>query len=114
MRNKYFEKGESVMAESERKVFLHGQSGRTAYGIKEYTVDDASGVSELPVDVHIGSSCLVISTGEIYMLNSQRNWIKVPSTGGSGGGSAEEPQALTEEEIMALINGETEGENDGE
>ena len=99
------------MAESENKVFLYGQRGKPIYGIKKYTVDDASGVSELPTDVHIGSSCLVISTGDIYMLNSQREWVQVPGAGGSGGdSSAEEPEALTAEEIQAIIHEENGGD----
>lgn len=95
------------MAESAIKVFLYGQGGRDAYGIKKYIVDDASGVSELPTDAKVGSSCLVIATGDIYMINSQKEWVKLTAaSGGSSSGGSEESgaEALTAEEIQAIIN----------
>ena len=73
------------MAESASKVWLYGQHGKLAYGIKQYIVDDESGISELPKDVHVGSSCFVIATGAIYVLNSEKKWIKAISGSSSSG-----------------------------
>lgn len=99
------------MADSQVRAFLYGQRGKPVYGVKKYTIDDASGISELPTDAHIGSSCLVLATGEVYMLNSQKEWTKLPNTGGSSGdSSAEEPEALTAEEIQAIIHEENGGD----
>lgn len=100
------------MADSQVRAFLYGQRGKPVYGVKKYTIDDASGISKLPTDAHIGSSCLVLATGEVYTLNSQKEWIKLPNAGGSGSGSSiEEPEALTAEEIQAIIHEDDGGEN---
>ena len=72
------------MAESVQKVWLYGNHGKLNYGIRQYVIDDDSGLSELPKDVGIGSSCFVMSSGDIYMLNSQRKWVKSVSGNGTG------------------------------
>lgn len=46
----------------------------------DFMADAAADVANLPTqeeDVAIGSSCLVIGTGDVYILNSQRSWIAV-------------------------------------
>lgn len=46
----------------------------------DFMADTTSDVSSLPTeeaDVAIGSSCLVIGTGDVYILNSQREWVAV-------------------------------------
>lgn len=79
------------MAESAGKVWLYGNHGRLTYGIKQFIVDDESGISELPTDVHIGCSCFVVATGDIYVINSQHKWVKSISGNGSGdGGSSDD------------------------
>ena len=45
-----------------------------------FNADTAADVSSLPTtedEVAIGSTCLVIATGDVYMLNSQRSWEKI-------------------------------------
>jgi len=97
------------MAESKQKAFLYSHNGKLGYGIKKYIVDDASGIEELPTDgsVSVGSSCLVIATGDLYIMNSEHKWIKSSrsSGGGSDGGqSAEEPEALSADDIQSIFN----------
>ena len=51
-------------------------------GSKQYDfmADTASDVSSLPTaeeDVAVGSSCFVIATGDVYILNSIRHWVAV-------------------------------------
>ena len=44
---------------------------------KTFYADTASDVANLPTaesEVAIGSACLVIATGDVYMLNSSRTW----------------------------------------
>ena len=77
------------MAESAAKVFIYANSNKITYGIKKFIIDDESGLSELPKDAHVGSSCLVISTGDVYVLNSKQEWKKV-SGGSSGGGGSDD------------------------
>ena len=97
------------MAES-TKVFLYGNHGKLVYGIRQYVIDDESGLSELPTDVHIGSSCLVIDTGDIYVINSEGEWVKVStannSSSGDGSGSEEDPSGAEEnDEIISFQDG---------
>lgn len=96
------------MAESKQKVFLYSQNGKPSYGVKKYIIDDASGIEELPTDgsVSVGSSCLVIATGDIYIMNSEHKWIKSSggSSSGGGGQSAEEPEALSADDIQSIFN----------
>lgn len=54
---------------------VHDQVG----GSKQvtYYADSASDVQNLPTDPEVinkGSVCLIISTGEVYMLNSSYEW----------------------------------------
>ena len=55
------------------------QSGTTTYGVTELVVDTASDISNLPVqpEVATGSSCFVIATGDVYMLNSTGSWVQI-------------------------------------
>ena len=50
--------------------------------------------------VPMGSTCYVIDTGAIYFLNGQDQWIKKPSSGGSGGGDEPEPEPPTDNVII--------------
>lgn len=46
---------------------------------KTFYCDSASDVSSLPTDESLvapGASAVVITTGDVYMLNSQRQWTK--------------------------------------
>lgn len=96
------------MAESKQKVFLYSQNGKPVYGVKKYVVDETSDVEGLPTDgsVGVGSSCLVIATGDIYIMNSEHKWIKSSggSSSGDGGQSAEEPEALSADDIQSIFN----------
>lgn len=47
---------------------------RTNNDVKEFIVDDASDVDNLPTDAAPGSTCIVISTADVYMLNNQKQW----------------------------------------
>jgi hypothetical protein len=51
--------------------------GHTAYGLKEYVVDSPSDIDLLPLDGVMGSSAFVIETGEVYMLNGKKEWVKI-------------------------------------
>ena len=46
---------------------------------KSFMADGESDISSLPTDdsIAIGSDCLVIETGDVYILNSTRTWAKL-------------------------------------
>lgn len=55
------------------------QSGKDMTYVSEFVADSASDIQNLPVqpEVATGSSCLVIATGDVYVLNSTGNWIAI-------------------------------------
>ena len=52
-------------------------SGHITYGLKEYVVDSESDIDLLPIDGVMGSSAFVIETGNVYMLNGKKEWVKI-------------------------------------
>lgn len=54
-------------------------SDSTSAYVTEFVADAASDVSNLPVqpEVATGSTCFVIATGDVYMLNSAGSWTKL-------------------------------------
>lgn len=72
-------------------------SNRGIYNIalKEYIVDFETDIPEVPTDAPAGSKCFVIDNSVTYMLNHQKQWIKVnlPSGGGNSGGGGNTPDS---------------------
>ena len=64
-------------------------SNRGIYNIalKEYIVDFETDISELPTDAPAGSKCFVIENSVTYILNHQKQWVKVNLPSGGGGGN---------------------------
>ena len=58
-------------------VILYAQNGDTQYNIREYVIDSAEDIAKLPTDGAMGSTAIVISTSEAYMLNSKKEWVKM-------------------------------------
>ncbi len=53
-------------------------SGKTSYGVTEFTCDTLEDVENLPSQgCAPGSVAIVISTGAIYMMNSKGEWVEV-------------------------------------
>lgn len=51
------------------------QGGRTDYNYKEFICDKAEDLSKLPVNsACAGSVAYIIATGDVYMLNSKKEW----------------------------------------
>ena len=72
-------------------ISIYKQDGEIMYGVKDYVVDTREDILSLPTDKHVkaGSSALVIETGDVFMLNNEREWVCIGGIGGSsGGGSA--------------------------
>jgi hypothetical protein len=53
-------------------------NGKTVYGVATYTCDTPEDVEDLPSQgCSPGSAAFVISTGQIYMMNSKGEWVEV-------------------------------------
>lgn len=58
-------------------MYLVTQGSRADYNYKEYFLDTASELSQIPVNIcSTGSIAYVIANGDVYMLNSQKEWVK--------------------------------------
>lgn len=50
------------------------ENDKTQYNIISYVADTESDIINLPTDVSPGSTCIVIETSNVYMLNSKKIW----------------------------------------
>lgn len=57
-------------------VKLIANNGKPVYGVCEYACDSPDDIKELP-SCEMGSTCIIISTGELYMMNSNNEWVKI-------------------------------------
>lgn len=63
---------------------LMGQSGQFVYKVNQYVIDTDADVDMLPVaksDVAPGSTALVTTTGNQYILNNDYQWVLLQSGG---------------------------------
>lgn len=58
-------------------INLLSQSGHQGYGIKEYILDTPDDLDNLPVTDKAGSTAFIISTSQVYMINSRGEWKEV-------------------------------------
>ena len=58
-------------------IGLMKDSGRSVYDLKEFVADAEADVASLPRDCAMGSTCFVIESGEAYMLNGEKVWVKI-------------------------------------
>lgn len=58
-------------------INMTSQNGDTKYNVVEFVVDTPADIKDLPTTVAMGSSALVISTSEAYMLNGKKEWVKL-------------------------------------
>lgn len=58
-------------------VSIIKQNNETQYALTEYIADTESDVANLPITCLPGSTCIVIETSEVYMMNSQKQWKKL-------------------------------------
>lgn len=56
------------------------QNDDTAAYVKEFVADTEEDIKDLPTklnEVYPGSTCIIVSTSEVYMLNNKMEWIKL-------------------------------------
>ena len=70
-------------------INLVAESGVEKYGICHFVIDTPADLPSVPTEGEMGSTCFIISTSEKYMLNSQKEWIKIALNGGSGESDSE-------------------------
>lgn len=52
-------------------------SGHITYGLKDFVVDTAEEIKNLPIDCPMGSTAFVIATKTKYMLNGSKEWTQI-------------------------------------
>lgn len=52
-------------------------NGNIQYDVNSYVCDIEDDVILLPTKVSMGSTAFVIETSNIYMLNSNKEWVKI-------------------------------------
>lgn len=52
-------------------------NGHVTYNLKEFVVDSETDIALLPLECAMGSTAFVIETGDVYMLNGKREWVKI-------------------------------------
>ena len=57
------------------KYVVYDEGGVVKGYIKTFLIDTASDISGLPDDIPIGSAILILDTGDIKMLNNERQWV---------------------------------------
>ena len=61
-------------------ISIYSQNGEVEYKVTEYTLDTADDLEQLKVtgkNAAPGSSAFIVATSEVYMLNNQREWVKI-------------------------------------
>lgn len=59
-------------------VNILSQNGHTTYGLKEYALDTPEDLKYLPIDGDKpGSTAFIISTCQVFMLNSKGEWKEI-------------------------------------
>lgn len=60
----------------------------TSYGIKKVMVDNVDELKSMTFQVQPGSTALVMSTLDLYMLNNHNTWVKIKNLKNCGGGGS--------------------------
>lgn len=58
-------------------IIIKSNGNNSNSGVKEYILDTPDDIINLPKTDTMGSSAFVISTSEVYMLNSLGEWVKL-------------------------------------
>lgn len=56
---------------------LVSNNGTHNYNYQEFVCDTPADISKLPKDSAPGSTAFVVSTSEVYMMNTERTWILI-------------------------------------
>ena len=72
-------------------ISIGANRNKKAYGIKHYNLDTESDLQLINTDREVmGTTAFVIETSQRYMLNGSKQWKKISTSTGGGGGSNDE------------------------
>ena len=63
-------------------ITIVSQNDNITYGKNKYILDSPDDIAMLETNALAGSIAFIISTGEYYMLNSAKEWLKIQYRGG--------------------------------
>lgn len=69
---------------------ISANRNKIAYDIKRFIVDFTSDIVDLPTDCTPGSTAFVIENSQRYILNNNRNWVRIVTSGGGGGNEGDD------------------------
>ena len=69
----------------------------------ELVADTEADIEFLPDHYAAGSTCTIVSTSDVYMLNTQKQWIKQKTGASSGGETVVQGSLATEADIDNLF-----------
>lgn len=52
-------------------------NGQPVYGLHEYICDFEDDIENLPTGCAVGSTAYIIETGDIYIINGFKKWVKM-------------------------------------
>lgn len=60
-------------------IYLLKQGGRVDYNYKEFIVENTEDINTIVIneDICPGSTCFVVSTGQVFMLNTKKEWVTI-------------------------------------
>lgn len=53
------------------------QNNNISTYVTEFVADTEEDIEKLPTNVYPGSVCIVAATGNVYILNNQKEWVKL-------------------------------------
>lgn len=56
-------------------IKLISSNGEVQYDVNEYVCDTLDDIAKLPKNCAMGSFAIVISTGDVFILNSNKEWV---------------------------------------
>lgn len=56
---------------------LYKQNDDVAAYVSEFIADTTADLEDLPKSVYPGSTCLITSTSDVYVLSAQKKWVKL-------------------------------------
>ena len=65
---------------------IASNSNKIAYGTINYIVDTIADIEKLPTNIAVGSEAFVTANSTKYILNNQKQWVKVITSTSGGGG----------------------------
>lgn len=90
-------------------ISMYKQNDNISAYVAKFVCDTEADIASLPTEknkVYPGSTAVVASTGNLYILNASRAWVlfkTAASSGGTGGDSLEGYDYATTDDIDALF-----------